>query len=293
MPFIRVPDAAGKTLLLIEYGEEPFRGPPMTEEVMKDIHNIPIRDDDVILCSYPKTGCHWLWEMACMLRAGTTEAEEMEKVKYMMELMPQDALNKLPPKRVLNTHVFFRQLPQKVQDGKVKMLFIYRNPKDVAVSLYNHHNRFFVYEYQGEFADHFTELFLKGKTDYGDFFTYTRDWERVMDSRPDLPIFVLSYEELQADTFNKVKELAKFLGSSADEDTIRDIVDKCSFGSMQERKSKGKAKEWTDAHGKAIMFRKGKVGDWKNWFTVAQSEMMDQVIQKEMKGSRFEFQYTL
>ncbi|XP_076451794.1 sulfotransferase 1A1-like [Babylonia areolata] len=289
MPVIRVPDAAGKTLLLMEYGEERFRAPPMAEEeVMKDIHNIPIRDDDVILCSYPKAGCHWLWEIAYMLRAGTTKVKEMEKIKYMMELTPQDELNKLPPKRILNSHTFFRQLPQKVQDGKVKMIFLYRNPKDVAVSFYNHHNKLYAYEYQGEFADHFTELFLKGETDYGDFFTYTRDWERVMDSRPDLPIFMLSYEELHADTFNKVKELAKFLGSSADDDTIHEIVDKCSFGSMQERKVK--AETWT---GEDIMYRKGKVGDWKNWFTVAQSEMMDQLIDKEMKGSRFQFQYTL
>ncbi|XP_076451786.1 sulfotransferase 6B1-like isoform X2 [Babylonia areolata] len=290
MSFVRFPDAAGKTLLLVEYGDEPYlAAPDLSPEVMEDIHNIPIRDDDIILCSYPKTGCHWLWEMARLLRAGTTEVEAVEKEKYMVEFTHQDELLKLPPKRIFNTHVFFRQLPQKVQDGKVKILFIYRNPKDVAVSFYNHHRKLTEYEYQGEFADHFTELFLKGKTDYGDFFTYTRDWERVMDSRPNLPIFVLSYEELQADTFNKAKELAKFLGSSADDDIIRDIVDKCSFGSMQERKGK----EWTDVYGEPVMYRKGKVGDWKNWFTVAQSEMMDQLIEKEMKGSRFKFQYTL
>ncbi|XP_076451790.1 sulfotransferase 6B1-like isoform X2 [Babylonia areolata] len=290
MPVVRVPDSAGKTLLLIEYGKGKYRGPPdLPEEVMEDIHNVPIRDDDVILCSYPKTGCHWLWEMARLLRAGTADAELVEKEKYMMEFTHQDDLLKLPPKRIFNTHVFFHQLPQKVQDGKVKMIFIYRNPKDVAVSFYNHHRKFYEYEYQGEFSDYLTGLYLKGETDFGSFFTYTRDWERMMDSRPDLPIFVLSYEELQANTFNKAKELAKFLGSSADDDIIRDIVDKCSFGSMQERKGKA----WTEAYGEPIMYRKGKVGDWKNWFTMAQSEMMDQVIEKEMKGSRFKFQYTL
>ena len=49
----------------------------------------------------------------------------------------------------------------------------------------------------------------QGQVDFGDFFTYTRDWESVMDSRPDLPVFILSYEELQVNTFGKAKELAK------------------------------------------------------------------------------------
>ncbi|KAL8594615.1 hypothetical protein ACOMHN_011355 [Nucella lapillus] len=290
MPLVRVPDAAGKTLLLMEYGPEPYYGAPdLSQEVMEDVHNIPIRDDDVILCSYPKSGCHWLWEMTRLLRAGTTDMEVVEKENYMMEFTSQDELIKLPPQRIFNTHFFFRQLPQKVQDGKIKMLFLYRNPKDVAVSFYNHHRKFHEYEYQGEFGDYLTGLFLPGKTDFGSFFAYNRDWERVMDSRPDLSVFRVSYEELQADAFHKAKELAEFLGSSADDDTIRDIVEKCSFGSMQERKGK----DWAAVYGEPVMYRKGKVGDWKNWLTVAHSEMMDRVIEEEMKGSRFRFQYTL
>ena len=171
----------------------------------------------------------------------------------------------------------------------MKLLFIYRNPKDVAVSFYNHHFKFPEYEYTGQFSDYLRGLFLKGQVDFGDFFTYTRDWEAVMDSRPDLSVFTVSYEELQTDTFGRAKELAKFLGSTADDATIQKIVDKCSFSNMRERKGK----EWTEQYGEPVMYRKGKVGDWKTWFTVADSDLMDAVCREKMKGSRFQFQYEL
>ncbi|KAL8566299.1 hypothetical protein ACOMHN_028956 [Nucella lapillus] len=290
MSLVRFPDTAGKTLQLIEYGQQPYYSfPRFSPEVLADIHNVHLRDDDVILCSYPKNGCHWLWEMTRQLRAGTTDVEMVEKEMFMLEFIPQDQLVTLPPQRTLNTHVLFHQLPQTVQDGKVKILLIYRNPKDVAVSYYNHHRKCHSYEYHGEFSDYLPGLFLAGKIDNASYFSYIRDWEREMDSRTDLPVFVLSYEELQTDTLNKAKELAKFLESSADDATIQDIVDKCSLVSMRERKGDF----WTAMYGEPVMYRKGTVGDWKNWFTVAQSQMMDQVIQKEMQGSRFRFQYTL
>lgn len=292
MPLVRNPDSAGKTLLLMEYkhGDQAFHGPPeCPEDQLEDVHKIEMRDDDVILCSYPKSGCHWLWEITRMLRAGTANVELVEKEKYMMEYTPRSELDKLPSPRTFNTHFRFDQLPERVREGKMKLLFVYRNPNDTAVSFYHHHCKFSEYEYQGKFSDYLSGLFLTGDVDFGNVFAYLKDWESVLDARSDLQVFIVSYEQMHADTFGRVKELARFLGSTADDDTIRDVVAKCSFSSMQERKGK----EWAEAYGEPVMYRKGKVGDWKTWFTVAESEMVDAICQKEMKGSRFEFQYTL
>ena len=33
------------------------------------------------------------------------------------------------------------------------------------------------------------------------------------------------------------------------------------------------------------------IGDWKNWFTVAQNEMLDEIWNKKMETSMFKFRY--
>ena len=36
----------------------------------------------------------------------------------------------------------------------------------------------------------------------------------------------------------------------------------------------------------------GEIGDWRNWFTVAENEIFDKIWQDEMKGcTRFTFKY--
>jgi hypothetical protein len=37
----------------------------------------------------------------------------------------------------------------------------------------------------------------------------------------------------------------------------------------------------------------GEVGDWKNWFTVAQSEAFDAVYNDRMKESNWKLRYTI
>ena len=37
----------------------------------------------------------------------------------------------------------------------------------------------------------------------------------------------------------------------------------------------------------------GEVGDWKNWFTVAQNEEFDRIMAEKMKNISHRFQYVL
>lgn len=53
-------------------------------------------------------------------------------------------------------------LPKEAKEMGCKILYVLRNPKDMAVSLYNHDVGIALYEYDGDW-EHFLPLFLQGK----------------------------------------------------------------------------------------------------------------------------------
>lgn len=53
------PDDAGVTIKVLHIGDlqlPPFRLDPRTLEIFENLADLEIKDDDVMLCTYPKTG---------------------------------------------------------------------------------------------------------------------------------------------------------------------------------------------------------------------------------------------
>ncbi|GFS09277.1 sulfotransferase family cytosolic 1B member 1 [Elysia marginata] len=112
---------------------------------------------------------------------------------------------------------------------KTKLVFTVRNPKDVAVSLYNHHiNLKEIYNYHGEFHDWFP-LFLDGDVDYGDYFTYHLNWATAIRDNPDHPILVLKYEDAKENFPDAIRKLADFIETSLTEDQVKEIAQSVNF----------------------------------------------------------------
>lgn len=103
-----------------------------------------------------------MWEILRILQAGTTSVETIEKESYMMEYNTLEQIASLPSPRVLNNHMPWDSQPRDLVDGKVKVVFFYRNPKDVAVSFFHHHRRFKDYAYSGSF-DNYLKRLVQGK----------------------------------------------------------------------------------------------------------------------------------
>jgi len=111
------------------------------------------------------TGTNWVWEIVCMLRQKETEI--LANVFPNIEIWKLDALDSLPSPRTLQTHMKFRCLPKKFLENKGKIIYVTRNPKDVAVSMY----KFMVslkdtFEtYDGKWDD-YLHLFYNGECTY-------------------------------------------------------------------------------------------------------------------------------
>ncbi|XP_059171149.1 sulfotransferase 1C4-like [Physella acuta] len=131
-----------------------------------------IRPDDVMICSYPKTGLHWQQEIVNMLmHKSDTLSSESENNICFLDVRPIHIFANIESPRLIVTHVPFRYLPKQALEKKIKIIYLDRNPKDVLVSYYNHvHEQVYPMHYSGTF-EQFVYLNLEVGYKYGDLFT--------------------------------------------------------------------------------------------------------------------------
>ncbi|XP_013407197.1 sulfotransferase 1C2 [Lingula anatina] len=270
---------------------------PNIVERLKLLPKFVAREEDTWICTYPKCGTHWIWEIASMVINGKAETIPVPKEDYFIECTDLSSLDSKPSPRVLNTHLPLDCIPKDVFTKKNKIILLIRNPKDAYVSMYYHMTGMKQKNYNGTWNGYF-ELIpqsIKYEKSYGNWmFYHKRFWEYAKEHTD--TVLALKYEEMLKDPVSHVRKVAEFLGKPIDQKLCEAIAEKCSFEHMKKAKqTKGMAgpegekhakpdeKHWRDkAHG---MYRKGKVGDWKNHFTVAQSERFDALYEEQMRGS--------
>ncbi|XP_013414837.1 sulfotransferase 1C4 [Lingula anatina] len=250
-------------------------------------NNFAARPDDLYIASFPKSGHHWSFEFINMIYNGNADSVNKSKLENFFEMHEIREIEEMPSPRILMTHLPYDTMPQDVINKKCKIICIMRNPKDVCASHFNHVRGIAEYKYDGDW-NHFFELFLKGEVENGPWLSHVKDWWTHCKDNPN--VLFLKYEDMKHDLFANIKRVGEFLGKTYDDDLYRKMAENSNFDVM---KKNAKAKELpgifktTDG----TFFRKGKIGDWKNYFTVAQNERFDAVIEKELKDTGLKFQY--
>ncbi|CAI5770462.1 sulfotransferase 6B1-like [Podarcis lilfordi] len=253
-------------------------------DTMKILDTFEARSDDVILVGYAKTGTNWVGQILKELEAasGKYDDEEMKRrqqIEKELKLLPYlefgdpgkfERLKKLPSRRVIKTHLIPQKIPKSIFQKKAKILVLFRNPKDTAVSYFHFSKGMSIVPDQKTWDDFFSE-FMNGIVPYGLYFNHIIEWNKYLD---DKNIMFITYEELKENTALGIKKLAEFFNFSVTEQDIQSITEKTSFNSMKEKSH--------ETHGKMgnTLFRKGIVGDWKSVFSESQNEEMDRKFEE-------------
>ena len=201
----------------------------------------------------------------------------------------ENATERWPLKTHLNASFFQRQL-----NGKTtcpKMIAVYRNPKDVAISYYHFHklvafglpNKQLV-----ESWDAFYNCLSSDRVMYGSIFDSVLSWWKHKDHEN---VLLLKYEDMKADPKRQTKVIANFLGLSLDDDVIDDVVKRTSFDAM---KSKPKQTYWSwlekaEKSSGENFFRQGRVGGWKEKMTPEQTEYFDRNMREKYHPHGIDF----
>ncbi|XP_006820269.1 sulfotransferase 1 family member D1-like [Saccoglossus kowalevskii] len=167
-----------------------------------------------------------------------------------------------------------------------EIIYVARNAKDVAVSMYYHHKAIpMIREHQS--WQEFYDAFINNDVIFGSWADHTLYWwnRRFEDN-----VMFVSYEQMKKDLAGIVSQVARFLDISLKENKIKVIADKCTFQSM---KKDAPRKHLLDAFrvdkSQSPFVRKGKVGSWKSQFTVGQNKLFDEKYKEWIVDSDLTF----
>ncbi|KAG7191123.1 hypothetical protein KM043_007155 [Ampulex compressa] len=282
--------------------------PPQYVFYARKIRDMEVREDDVWLISYPRTGSHWAQEMIwcignnfnydksetlMVVRNPLLESSSLmvtgNYVEWFAKLgdSVENVIN-MPSPRYVKTHLPWELLPDDIHRKRPKIIYITRNPKDTCVSFYHYCKLF--HNIQGNFED-FAELMLNDYAPLGSFWKHVlRYWE----NRDQDNILFLTYEEMKKNQIESIKKAAKFLNKEATEEQIHKLSEHLNFSKMAANPAINLQRIITESNGENEnsdfkFIRKGKVGDWKNHMSEDLARSFDEWIEKNSRGTGLKF----
>ncbi|XP_041509528.1 amine sulfotransferase-like [Microtus oregoni] len=167
-------------------------------EQLEKLEDFEIRDDDVFIVTYPKSGTVWLYQILRLIcyeghwnRTG--DIKTIIKTPFFEYMFYHLDIIKMPSPCIFTSHLPYYLVPQYLRKKKAKIFYIYRNPKDILVSYFYFFNWLVVFE-GTDTLEHCLEKFLEGKVVGSSWFDDIRGW---YEHRHDFSIMFLSYENMK------------------------------------------------------------------------------------------------
>ena len=241
----------------------------------------------MFIVSFPKSGTTWTQQIVRLVYS-RGRVQEIDPSLHAIipwlddseDLPDLSVVDDMPSPRVFKSHNPYHLLPKRLTEAN-RLIYVTRNAKDTAVSMYFHTFGFWMYEYD-EPIEHFIAEFIEGRVEYGPYWTHLRSWHEQRD-RPNL--LVLHYEAMQDDLRSAVLSVARFLDQDLTDEEIDRIAEASTFGSMK-KDPRTSMQMWDKEQRKPGMpfMRKGRGGDWQNHFTPALARTFDEVFESRMAG---------
>lgn len=186
---------------------------------------------------------------------------------------PQDAL----PVRFVKVHDAYTMTPmgepllagRRGADGAI---VIVRDPRDIAPSLANHNNSS-IDDAIAFMSDHHAGFCVKTNRQHSQLRQQMPSWSGHVASwldQADIPVHLVRYEDIQADTFGTFRRALDFAGRPARVEDIQRAVGFADFAELRRQEEDAGFRETLRRDLGATFFRRGEVGAWRDELTAEQ-----------------------
>nr|XP_026498975.1 sulfotransferase 1C4-like [Vanessa tameamea] len=301
----------GYTKPFVKCGKKGYVMPGAFRNHAEAIYNLKVRPDDIWVITFPRSGTTWTQEMVWLIENDLDFETAKEKPLYerfpMLELTAQipelafqliknnfmnlknfQGLNQAtkvsswktiedaPSPRLIKTHLPLSMLPPNLL-STAKVIYVARDPRDVAVSYYYLHkmvgNSFVRTTFQN-----FWEAFRRDLLPWTPIIEHTNEaWKQ----RHNENLHFIFYEEMIKDLPKIIHDVSKFLNRDLAEKEVNILADHLSFDNLRKNKTVNNS---TSDNGEVQFIRKGEAGGWRTHFDAKMEMEAEEFITSRLRG---------
>lgn len=233
---------------------------------LDEVLNFDVKCDDVFVCSLPKCGSSWMHAIVWLLMhdLNYTAIENIDRDKLMgnfdqisnvnvamqraQELCANDnsksltkdaalsvawneMFDRLKSPRVIKSHYPAHFLPKATWTTEAKVIYVVRNPKDMAVSLYHFIPNFYHFNVT---MDDIVNGIINDLSIISPHLEHIQNFWKLKY----LPnVFIVHYEDLVNNPFESFKRISEFLRRNYTDEQLSELVNFSSFENMKQIKT--------------------------------------------------------
>lgn len=245
---------------------------------------VGLRNDDVILASFPKSGNTWVRFFFCNIISLEKWSGQEVGFPVLDRTMPEIGVTNLIPKwpykdlfpRIVKTH-----WPNFFLFRNNKSVLIVRDPRDVMVSYY----RFVTQRKRPLFSGSFSDFIKDHRFGLPFWFRYHNSWLNNSNTT------TIYYEELRQDDIKYFKYIINQIGANISQELIERAAQSARIEQVQKNETKHGPSDPAKLKDRKFSFTEGggTQGKWKNWFSERDLEYYKLLFRKNFRSEYYKY----